>query len=180
MSKLLKWTIISFISVILLTGCSSDEDAPPEPTPEQQADIDAMNEILSQVHKIIVAYDVSVELGILNQSATDLAVQFQDDHLVHSEMLAATIERLRGRPVRQKKPHEYAFPTRNLVLPQDVLKFLEKEEDKLLKRYVSANPISTQKESAAALASILAVVAQHQALLRYFLGERPIPQPFVK
>lgn len=158
----------------IIASCSGDDE---EEINEE--DIELLNEILDLEYKVIAAYDVGVDLGILNQSATDLAVQFQKDHLVHAEMLTAVIRQLKGRPNRSKKIHEYSFPKRKLVLPQDVLEFFAEFEKDLTKKYKEAVPTAVDKEVASSVASVLGVESQHWSLWRYWLGERPIPQSLI-
>lgn len=177
-----KGCVMPLLVPFLLSGCSifGEDESPEEEAARNDQDAATLNKLLELEFKTIAAYDLALDLRLLNPSATELAAEFQKDHVVHAEMLTATIRRFRGRPVRAKKFLEYTFPKRNLVLPQDVLLFLSKFEEDLSSHYVQTFAGLTDKETPEMMASILGVETQHAALWRYWLGEKPVPLSVIK
>ncbi len=143
--------------------------------PEQ--DVRILNTALSAEHEAVAAYQVGAESGLLKKDALDLAVQFQSQHKEHVDLLASTVSRLGGSPAGQKA--SYVFPVEKLKTQEDVLRFAAGLEKGAVSAYLGAIPILGSGDLAKAAASILGDEAMHWAVLRYVLGENPVPHAFV-
>jgi len=143
--------------------------------PEQ--DVRILNSALSAEHEAVAAYQVGAESGLLKQDALKLAVQFQGQHKEHVDLLAETVKKLGGDPAAAKAT--YAFPVEKLQTQEDVLRFAAGLEKGAVSAYLGAVPILGSGELARAAASILGDEAMHWAVLRYVLGENPVPHAFV-
>ncbi|MCG8587795.1 MAG: ferritin-like domain-containing protein [Proteobacteria bacterium] len=140
-------------------------------------DVRILNTALSAEHEAVAAYQVGAESGLLKKPALDLAVQFQGHHREHADLLAATVKKLGGEPAAEKR--RYAFPVDDLRTQEDVLRFAAGLEKGAVGAYLGAVPILGSGELAKAAASILGDEAMHWAVLRYVLGENPVPHAFV-
>jgi rubrerythrin len=142
-----------------------------------EQDIRILNTALGAEHEAVAAYQVGAESGLLEKAALDLAVQFQGQHKEHVDLLAATVAKLGGEPAAAKP--SYAFPVETLKTQEDVLRFAAALEKGAVSAYLGAVPILGSGELARAAASILGDEAMHWAVLRYVLGENPVPHAFV-
>lgn len=59
-------------------------------------------------HEAINAYQLGAGSGLLQKPVLDVAVAFQSHQKAHRDALIATIEKLGGKPVMEKKLDEYA------------------------------------------------------------------------
>ena len=142
-----------------------------------EQDVRILNSAVSAEHEAIAAYQVGAESGLLKKDAFDLAVQFQDQHKEHADVLVATVRKLGGAP-NAPQP-SYAFPVEQLKTQADVLRFAAGLEQGAVSAYLGAIPILGSGDLAKAAASILGDEAMHWAVLRYVLGENPVPHAFV-
>jgi rubrerythrin len=146
-----------------------------EAAPEQ--DIRILNGALSAEHEAVAAYQVGAESGLLKKDVLALAVQFQGQHKEHVDLLASTVRKLGGSAAGAKA--SYAFPVEKLKTQEDVLRFAAGLEKGAVSAYLGAIPILGSGDLAKAAASILGDEAMHWAVLRYVLGENPVPNAFV-
>ncbi len=146
-----------------------------EAAPEQ--DIRILNSALSAEHEAVAAYQVGAESGLLKQDVLALAVQFQGQHKEHVELLASTVRKLGGSAAGAKA--SYGFPVEKLKTQEDVLRLAAGLEKGAVSAYLGAIPILGRGDLAKAAASILGDEAMHWAVLRYVLGENPVPNAFV-
>jgi rubrerythrin len=168
---------LSAVAVSLLAGCQTsiaDKNAV-----DPGGDVGILNTALGLEYQAIAAYQVGAESGLLQKPVLDLAVQFQDDHKQHAEVLASTIGKLGGKPVAAKKPAEYNFPVSTLKNQADVLRFAAGLEKGAASAYLGAVPAFTNNDLAKAAASILGDETMHWAILRNALGESPVPAAFI-
>ncbi|MGH7342569.1 MAG: ferritin-like domain-containing protein [Candidatus Rokuibacteriota bacterium] len=142
-----------------------------------EQDVRILNTALAAEHEAVAAYQVGAESGLLKKDALDLAVQFQGQHKEHVELLATTVKKLGGSPAGEKA--SYQFPVEKLKTQEDVLRFAAGLEKGAVSAYLGAIPILGSGELAKAAASILGDEAMHWAVLRYVLGENPVPHAFV-
>jgi rubrerythrin len=142
-----------------------------------EQDIRILNTALGAEHEAVAAYQVGAESGLLEKAVLDLAVQFQGQHKEHVDLLAATVAKLGGDPVAAKAT--YTFPVDKLKSQDDVLRFAAGLEKGAVSAYLGAVPILGSGDLARAAASILGDEAMHWAVLRYVLGENPVPHAFV-
>ena len=144
--------------------------------PSEQ-DVRILNTALSAEHEAVAAYQVGAESGLLKKDVLALAVQFQGQHREHAELLASTVKKLGGSPAGEKA--SYPFPVEKLKTQEDVLRFAAGLEKGAVSAYLGAIPILGSGDLAKAAASILGDEAMHWAVLRYVLGENPVPHAFV-
>ena len=141
------------------------------------ADVRILNTALASELEAVAAYQVGAESGLLQRPVLDLAVTFQGHHKAHAHVLAATVEKLGGKPVTAKA--KYAFPLEALKTQNDVLRFAATLEKGAVSAYLGAVPLFADRELSKAAASILGDEAMHWAILRQALGEPPVPAAFV-
>ena len=140
-------------------------------------DVTILNSALGAEQQAIAAYQLGAESGLLQQAVKDLAVQFQGHHKAHAEALAKAVSKLGGKPAMPLK--DYGFPKDKLKSQNDVLGFAASLEKGAVSAYLGAVPILADRELAKAAASILGDEAMHWAVLRYALGQNPVPGAFV-
>lgn len=166
---------LSGAAIALLAGRDNLAAAAGGASPEQ--DITILNTALGAELEAVAAYQVGAESGLLTKPVLDVAVQFQGHHKEHASALAATVEKLGGKAVEPNA--KYDFPVASLKAEADVLRFAAGLEKGAVSAYLGAVPILTDRELAKVAASILGDEAMHWAVLRYALGENPVPDAFV-
>jgi rubrerythrin len=144
--------------------------------PSEQ-DVRILDTALSAEHEAVAAYQVGAESGLLRKDVLALAVNFQGQHKEHVDLLASTVRKLGGSPAGAKA--SYPFPVETLKTQADVLRFAAGLEKGAVSAYLGAIPVLGNGELAKAAASILGDEAMHWAVLRYVLGENPVPHAFV-
>jgi rubrerythrin len=142
-------------------------------------DVTVLNTALGLEYQAIAAYQLGAESGLLQKPVLDLAVQFQGDHKKHAEVLASTITKLGGTPVKAQRTADYGFPVASLRTQADVLRFAADYEKGAASAYLGAVPVFRDRELARAAASILGDETMHWAVLRNALGENPVPSAFI-
>ena len=140
-------------------------------------DVKILNVALASELEAVAAYQVGAESGLLQKAVLDLAVTFQSHHKAHAQVLAATVEKLGGKPVAARS--KYVFPVETLKTQADVLRFAASLEKGAVSAYLGAVPVFADRELARAAASILGDEAMHWAILRQAVGEIPVPGAFV-
>ncbi len=168
---------LSATTVALLAGCGSLAGTKSANADSTANDADILNTALGLEYEGIAAYQVGAESGLLSKPVLDLAVTFQGHHKEHADVLAATVTKLGGTPVEPAA--EYSFPVDQLKSERDVLSFAAGLEQGATSAYLGAVPLFGDRELAKAAASILGDEAMHWAVLRYALGEAPVPGAFV-
>ena len=141
------------------------------------ADVKILNAALASELEAIAAYQVGAESGLLQKPVLNLAVNFQAHHKAHAGVLAATVEKLGGRPVAARS--KYEFPFSSLKTQADVLRFAATLEKGAVSAYLAAVPLFADRDLSKAAASILGDEAMHWAVLRQAVGEDPVPAAFV-
>ena len=169
--------MLSTGAVALLTGCDTLAAQKKTGADAIAADVRILNAALAAEHEGVAAYQVGAQSGLLQQPVLGLAVQFQGHHKAHADLLAATVKKLGGTPVDPKP--KYDFPVEQLRTQADVLRFAAGLEQGAVTAYLGAVPSLDDRELARAAASILGDEAMHWAVLRYALGENPVPAAFV-
>lgn len=146
---------------------------------DTSADLGILNTALGLEYGAIAAYQIGAESGLLKKPVLDLAVEFQGHHKQHAEVLAATVKKLGGTPVEAKKPADYDYPVSSLKNQTDVVRFAAGLEHGAVLAYLGAVPAFNDRDLSKAAASILGDEAMHWAVLRYALGENPVPSAFM-
>lgn len=168
---------LSATTVALLAGCGSMAGTKSANADSMANDADILNTALGLEYEGIAAYQVGAESGLLTKPVLDLAVTFQGHHKEHADVLAATVAKLGGTPVEPAA--SYSFPVDQLKSERDVIAFAAGLEQGATSAYLGAVPLFGDRELAKAAASILGDEAMHWAVLRYALGEAPVPGAFV-
>ncbi len=173
--------VLSAGAVALLGGCEALAAGPRTGSgaaaTDPEADVRILNTALGAELEAVAAYQVGAESGLLQKDVLALAGQFQGHHKEHVSALAATIEKLGGRPVSAKD--KYSFPVDKLKNQTDVLRFAAGLEKGAVSAYLGAVPLFGDRDLARVAASILGDEAMHWAVLRHALGENPVPAAFV-
>lgn len=170
--------VLSATALALLYGCQATGASTTKASADAAAtDVDILNAALAAEHEGVAAYQVGADSGLLQKPVLDLAVKFQGHHKAHADLLAATVRKLGGNPVAPKSAYE--FPVDTLDSQEDVLRFARDLEAGAVTAYLGAVPVLDDRELARAAASILGDEAMHLAVLRYALGEDPVPSAFV-
>jgi rubrerythrin len=140
-------------------------------------DVQILNTALGAELEAVAAYQLGAESKLLQKPVLDLAMTFQGHHKEHADLLAKTIEKLGGRPVKAKA--RYDFPADKLASQADVLRFAAGLEQGAVSAYLGAVPLFGNRDLARAAASILGDEAMHWAVLRQALGQVPVPTAFM-
>lgn len=167
--------LLSGATVALLAG--SDALAAKSGNAAASNDVRILNTALGAEHQAVAAYQVGAESGLLDKGTLKLASQFQGHHRAHVDVLAETIVKLGGKPVAAQT--RYTFPTDKLKRQEDVLRFAAGLEQGAVSAYLGAVPAFDDRQLAKAAASILGDEAMHWAVLRYAVGDNPVPAAFV-
>ncbi|GIK98462.1 MAG: exported protein [Alphaproteobacteria bacterium] len=168
---------LSASAIAILAGCETMATTRQANADSTANDADILNTALGLEYEGIAAYQVGAESGLLSQPVLDLAVTFQDHHKAHADVLASTVRKLGATPVEPQS--DYVFPVDQLKSEQDVIRFAAGLEQGATSAYLGAVPLFGDRELAKAAASILGDEAMHWAVLRYALGEEPVPDAFV-
>ncbi len=143
-----------------------------------EADVRILNTALGAEQEAIAAYQLGAESGLLSKGVLAVAVQFQGHHKEHAAAIAATVQKLGGKPVSAKE--KYPFPVEKLKAEADVLRFAAGLERGAISAYLGAVPLFADRALAQVAASILGDEAMHWAVLRQVLGEQPaVPSAFM-
>jgi Ferritin-like domain len=141
--------------------------------PVPLADVATLNRLLDLEHLAIAAYTAGIPL--LPRSATLAARQFLGQELSHAGELSGLVKEAGGKPHELASAYDLGHPHTGT----DVLALLHRIESAQLAAYIQAIPGLRRGPVRAAAAAILANDAQHVAVLRSHLGQRPVPAAFV-
>ena len=142
-----------------------------------ETDVRILNTALGAELEAVAAYQVGAESGLLGKGVLPVALQFQGHHKEHAAAIAATVQKLGGKPVSAKD--RYEFPVDKLKAEADVLRFAAGLERGAISAYLGAVPLFADRALAQVAASILGDEAMHWAVLRQVLGEPPVPSAFM-
>ena len=139
-------------------------------------DAGILNVALGLEHEAINAYQLGAGSGLLQKPVLDLALQFQGHHKGHRDALAATIQKLGGKPVAELKADDYAraLNAQSLKNQADVLALASRLELGATNAYLGVIPAFGSRELAQVAARLAADETMHYALLANALG-RPVP-----
>ena len=139
-------------------------------------DIDILNVALGLEHEAINAYQLGAQSGLLQAAVLDVAVQFQGHHKSHRDALIATIEKLGGNPVAEKKLDDYARALKadTLKSQKDVLDLAARLELGATNAYLGVIPAFKDNALSKVAARLAADETMHWTVLSNALG-RPLP-----
>lgn len=140
------------------------------------ADVRILNVALGLEHEAINAYQLGASSGLLQKPVLDIAVQFQSHHKAHRDALAATIRKLGGAAVEEKKLDDYAKALRadTLKSQSDVLDLAARLELGATNAYLGVIPSFADTALAKVAARLAADETMHWTVLANALG-RPLP-----
>ena len=139
-------------------------------------DVSILNVALGLEHEAINAYQLGAGSGLLQKPVLDIAVQFQSHHKAHRDALIATIQKMGGTPVMEKKLDEYAKALKADTLRNqgDVLDLAARLELGATNAYLGVIPAFGSKDLAKVAARLAADETMHFTILTNALG-RPLP-----
>jgi rubrerythrin len=139
-------------------------------------DVAILNVALGLEHEAINAYQLGAQSGLLQKPVLDIAVRFQADHKAHRDALVATIQKLGGTPVAERKLEEYAkaLNAGALKTQADVLDLAARLELGAVNAYLGVIPSFKSSDLAKVSGRLAADETFHWAILNNALG-RPLP-----
>jgi rubrerythrin len=139
-------------------------------------DVGILNVALGLEHEAINAYQLGAGSGLLQKPVLDVAVRFQSDHKAHRDALIATIQKLGGTPVMERKLDDYAMALRadTLRSQSDVLDLAARLELGAVNAYLGVIPAFDNRDLAKVAGRLAADETMHYVLLNNALG-RPLP-----
>jgi rubrerythrin len=145
-------------------------------TNDSGRDVAILNVALGLEHEAINAYQLGAVSGLLQKPVFDVAVAFQAHHKAHRDALTATIEKLGGRPVAEKKLDDYAKALNASALRNqgDILDLAARLELGATNAYLGVIPAFGNKELAKVAARLAADETMHFTVLSQVLG-RALP-----
>lgn len=164
---------LSAVAVALLAG----KDALAQGMPGDVAkDVSILNVALGLEHEAINAYQLGAGSGLLQKGVLEVAVSFQGHHKAHRDALIATIQKLGGTPVAEKKLDDYAKALKADTLRNqaDVLDLAARLELGATNAYLGVIPSLGNKDLAKVAARLAADETMHFTVLTSALG-RPLP-----
>ena len=137
------------------------------------ADVNVLNVALGLEHEAINAYQLGAGSGLLQKPVLDIAVAFQSHHKAHRDALVATIERLGGKPVMEKKLDEYAkaLNAESLKNQADVLMLAARLELGATNAYLGVIPSFKDNKLGQVAARLAADETMHYTALTGALGQ---------
>lgn len=139
-------------------------------------DVQILNVALGLEHEAINAYQLGAGSGLLQKPALDVAVLFQSHHKAHRDALIATIQKLGGSAVAEKKLDEYAqsLKASTLKTQADVLELAARLELGAINAYLGVLPSFGNTDLAKVAARLAADETMHYTTLASVLG-KPLP-----
>ena len=169
---------LSATAVALLIGCETmANSASKQGAADPQKDVSILNVALGLEHEAINAYQLGAESGLLSQYVLPTAVLFQSHHKEHRDALMATVRKLGGRPVEEKKIGDYAkaLNAGSLKNQGDVLMLAARLERGAANAYLGVIPAFADPALAKVSGRLAADETMHWALLASALGQ-PVPE----
>jgi cytosine/adenosine deaminase-related metal-dependent hydrolase len=166
---------LSIAGLALLAG----KDALAQGAGDMDKDVAILNVALGLEHEAINAYQLGAGSGLLQKPVLDIAVSFQSHHKAHRDALIATIQKMGGNPVLEKKLDDYAKSLRADTLKNqaDVLSLAARLELGATNAYLGVIPAfggNSSKDLAKVAARLAADETMHYTILTNALG-RPLP-----
>jgi rubrerythrin len=164
---------LSAAAVLMLAGKDSFAQAMGGP---MAADIGILNVALGLEFEAINAYQLGAQSGLLQKPVLDVAVKFQSDHKGHRDALIATIQKMGGKPVEEKKLDDYAKALKadTLKSQADVLALAASLELGATNAYLGVIPAFKDAQLAKVAGRLAADETMHWTVLNNALG-RALP-----
>lgn len=167
-------SVLSATAVALLAGYGGLAAA--HSSGSTAGDIHILNTALALEHEAIAAYQLAVGSGLLMPPLLAVAQSFQGHHRAHRDALAATVQRLGGRPAAEKTAEHYATALKAATLKSatDVLALAARLELGAANAYLGVIPSFKDTRLAQIAARLAADEAMHYTALTGALG-RSLP-----
>ena len=164
---------LSAVAVAMLAGKESMAQGMGGDTSK---DVSILNVALGLEHEAINAYHLGAMSGLLQKPVLDIAVSFQSHHKAHRDALIATIQKMGGTPVAEKKIDDYAKALKADTLKNqgDVLDLAARLELGAINAYLGVIPAFGSKDLAKIAGRLAADETMHFTILTNALG-RPLP-----
>lgn len=165
--------VLSATAIALLAGRESLAQGMAS---DPSKDVSILNVALGLEHEAINAYQLGAGSGLLKKPVLDVALQFQGHHKAHRDALAATIQKLGGRPVAELRLEEYAraLGAESLKNQADVLMLASRLELGATNAYLGVIPAFASRDLGQVAARLAADEAMHFTVLNSALG-KPVP-----
>lgn len=165
---------LSAAAVGLLAGTSGAARA--QSSSAVAADVGILNVALGLEHEAINAYQLGAVSGLLPKPVFEVAVAFQSHHKAHRDALIATIQKMGGTPVAEKKLDEYAaaLGASSLKSQADVLTLAAKLELGAVNAYLGVIPSLKDNKLGQVAARLAADETMHWTVLSQAIG-RALP-----
>ena len=139
------------------------------------ADVGILNVALGLEYEAIIAYQLGAQSGLLQKPVLDIAVKFQADHKGHRDALIATIQKMGGKPVEERKLDDYAKALKadTLKSQADVLDLAARLELGATNAYLGVIPSFKDAQLAKVAGRLAADETMHWTILNQALG-RPM------
>ncbi len=162
---------LSAAAVTLLAGTGGTVRA--QSSMSASADVNILNVALGLEHEAINAYQLGAGSGLLQKPVLDVAVAFQSHHKAHRDALIATIEKLGGRPVMEKKLDDYAraLNAASIKNQTDVLMLAARLELGAANAYLGVIPSFKDNKLGQVAARLAADETMHYTALAGALGQ---------
>jgi hypothetical protein len=163
---------------LLLAACGGSNGSSSQTTStsgpvHNPGDVDLLNHLLDLEHVGIAAYTAGIPL--LSPGGRKDGQLFLNQEISHAGELSGLVHQAGGKPNKGRETYDLGHPR----TADDVLRLLHGIERAQIAAYLDAIPKVSLGSTRAALAAMLANDAQHIAILRLFLGRRPIPAAIV-
>ena len=164
---------LSAAGILLLAGQDSRAQGMGGAMP---ADVSILNVALGLEYEAINAYQLGAQSGLLQKPVLDVAAKFQSDHKGHRDALIATIQKMGGKPVEERKLDDYAKALKadTLKSQTDVLTLAAMLELGATNAYLGVIPAFKDAQLAKVAGRLAADEALHWTVLNNALG-RPLP-----
>lgn len=139
-----------------------------------KTDVDVLNYALTLEHFEASLYQAVVGSGKLQGMDLQYVTLFGQHEAAHVDAVTAAVQKLGGTPVQKGSYNVPALTDRDTVL-----NLLATVEQVGVSAYLGAAGYIQNKDILAAAASIMQVEGRHTALIRFLLGQTPVPDAFV-
>lgn len=162
---------LSAAAIGLLSGAPGLASA--QSSTSMASDVGILNVALGLEHEAINAYQLGATSGLLQKPVLDVAVLFQSHHKAHRDALIATIEKLGGKPVMEKKLDDYAqaLNAASIKSQADILALAARLELGATNAYLSVIPSFKDAKLGQVAARLAADETMHFTALTSALGK---------
>ena len=144
----------------------------------EEGDLKTLNVALGLEYQAIYAYHVAAGTGLLSEQVKPVALMFLAQHEEHASIEETTVKKMGGTPVAKQEKYDLGDLS-GIKTEKDLLAFALGLENTAAVTYLKVAGTFMNKDLIPVVAGIGANEAQHAALLRYVIGENPVPKAVV-